>query len=397
MIQNVVAVANTCFDSALEIINHPSYPPARKASDKRRIDEAVRSIIDLEEQARIAIKQQRGRSAQTIKSLTPPYTGYWVKPIAFRLPFLWLVIFLFLTLISSLWRVAISVSFHIPPYDCIPGTIIVNGSTTVFPLMNIAAVEYHKLCPASIIKVNPGKLPNGTDLPVGSVDGLNQILKNTIDIATSDTFADTTLSELKEYPMFVVPFALVINSDVTRVEKPDLSSDQITSIYGGSVSTWSQLDATWNAENITLVSRPASSEIRTIFEEYVLGVPEAASGPPRLIDDSNATIANSICTTPGAIGYVPLYYYYDYSLHHNHCLRLVTIDHNDPQSAELIKKNIYKFWCLEHIYTKGPPKGLVQSFINFMYTSSIKSYINQYDKYGYLSTTDIPSDLLASH
>src|SRR5437588_10753571 len=90
----------SCFDSALEIINHPSYPPARKASDKRRIDEAVRSIIDLEEQARIAIKQQRGRSAQTIKSLTPPYTGYWVKPIAFRLPFLWLVIFLFLTLIS---------------------------------------------------------------------------------------------------------------------------------------------------------------------------------------------------------------------------------------------------------------------------------------------------------
>lgn len=382
--QSALEIANTYYQSALDIVKQDTYP---SPSDRETVEKIVNASRRQEAQAKTEIAKQRSVTTSIYKKSKPVYNGYWVQPIALRLPLIGLIIII-LGIIFLYGRIPISVAFHIPPYNCVQGSITVNGSTAMLPLMNIAKQEYQKLCTGSTINVNPGKLSDGTN-------ALNQVLNRSIDIATSDVFADTSVTQLQDHQVAVVVYALVVNSDVTAVEKPDLSSYQIASIYSGAVNTWSNVNKTWNPKTpITLVSRPPSSETRTIFEKYILAGTETASGPPQLTDDTTATVTDNICKTSGAIGYVSLYYYYT----HIHCLHLVSIDHNNPQSAEFVKNNTYKFWSLEHMYTRGSATGLAQAFIDFMYSGLMKSYINQYDQYGYLSPTDITSeDALASH
>lgn len=69
----------------------------------------------------------------------------------------------------------------------------------------------------------------------------------------------------------------------------------------------------------------------------------------------------NVRTTPGAIGYADLYDVYT----HLQSLTPVTID-GIPASPFTVVNNTYKFWTIEHMYTKGPATGLAQAFIDYM-------------------------------
>lgn len=396
--QNTLTIANDYYERASDLVNQQAYPRDRREIDKKRIEDAAKATKQGATTAKSSIGSGIRALPPIIRSNKKPYDGCLVQPIAFFLPLILLIFLVLVGSISFYWHIPISVALHIPPYDCESGSITINGSTALMPLMEFAASKYHTLCPGSgtIIRVNPANLPNGSD------NGLSQLLANNnpINIATSDTFADTTTSELQEYPAAIAVYALVVNRDVNRLQKPDLSSDQIAAIYSGAITSWSAVnprDPNWSMEDITLISRPSTSAARAIFERYVLGGSETVSGPPHLISDNDESIADSICNTSGAIGYIPLPYYYDYSRLHNNCLRIVSIDNYDPQTAALVKNDTYQFWSLEHMYTKGPAMGLTQAFINFMYSDTMKSYFDQYDTYGYLSISDISTHLLSAH
>ena len=397
---SALEIANDVYQRALEIIHSEEYSGEMREKDRERLDETLKSAIKQESKARTAIILQAERSKDM--RVGPHgseriYNGVWAQRKTFVLSLVWFFGVVSFGILSFYARIPISVGLHIPPYNCVAGSITVNGSTDLLPFMSIAKSQYEKLCSGSNISINPGRLPDGKSLLDGSANGLSEVQQNTINIATSDVFADPTMSNLQEHPLAVVVYALVMHNDITSTTIPNLTSDQIAIIYSGGAQKWSDLNPAWSSAYITLVSRPASSEVRGTFEKYVLDSSETVSGPSRLVSDDMDTVAKLICDTRGSIGYVSLYYYYYYATHYNHCMRLVTIDQKDPQSVAEIKNNTYQFWSLGHLYTNGSAQGLSGAFIDFLYSDTMKTYLNQYDMYGFLNPSDISPSLLSSH
>ena len=47
----------------------------------------------------------------------------------------------------------------------------------------------------------------------------------------------------------------------------------------------------------------------------------------------------------------------------------VSIDGQNPLNFSLTRRDVYKFWNIEHMYTRGQGSPLAQSFINYMYSN----------------------------
>ncbi len=230
-------------------------------------------------------------------------------------------------------------------FNCIQGSVTASGSTALAPLVEAVAKDYQARCPGASITVNLG----------GSKTGLSQVESGAVQIGDSDVFAAKTQTDLVDHQVAVVIFAVAINSNVTGVK--NLTTAQIKGIYDGSIKNWNQVGGP-NLP-IVVVSRPASSGTRATFQQYVLGGPETVSGPSSLTTDSTGTVIQNIKSTSGAIGYAALGPVSEAGL------TLVSIDGNAPTPA-LVKNNTYKFWNIEHMYTKGQPTQLAQALIDYM-------------------------------
>jgi phosphate transport system substrate-binding protein len=257
---------------------------------------------------------------------------------------------------------------------CVQGSITASGSTALAPLVQAVAKDYQARCSGSSITVNLG----------GSKTGLSDAESGVSQIGNSDVFANpTTQADLKDHQVAVVIFTLIVNAKVTGVT--NLTADQIKGIYSGTITNWKQVGGP--DLKIVVVSRPASSGTRATFQTYVLGGPETISGPSSLTSDSTGTVVQNITQTDGAIGYVAL------GPAKKSGLTTLSIDGNAP-TADLVKNNTYKFWNIEHMYTKGDATGLAQALINYMTSDYGKAQAASLD---FVSITDMSSSALQAH
>lgn len=234
-------------------------------------------------------------------------------------------------------------------YNCVAGSLTVSGSTALAPLVQKVAAAYQAKCSSAHITVNLG----------GSKVGLANVEAGSVGIGNSDVFADkTTQGDLVDHQVAVVIFAVIIN---TKVGVTKLTTDQIKGIYAGTITNWKQVGGP--DMKIVVVSRPASSGTRATFQQYVLGGPEKISGPASLTTDSTGTVITNVAQTAGAIGYAATG-----PAKGNSGVTLVSIDGNDP-TASNVESNTYKFWNIEHMYTKGQPSPLAQALIDYMASS----------------------------
>jgi phosphate transport system substrate-binding protein len=165
----------------------------------------------------------------------------------------------------------------------------------------------------------------------------------------------------------------------------NLTTDQVKSIYSGSVTNWKQLGGP--DLKIVVVSRSASSGTRATFQKYVLGGPETISGPTSLSSDITGTVVQNITQTDGAIGYVAL------GPAKKSGLTTLSLYGNAP-TADLAKNNTYKFWNIEHMYTKGDATSLAQALINYMSSEYGKS---QVASLSFVAITDMAQAVLQAH
>jgi phosphate transport system substrate-binding protein len=236
-------------------------------------------------------------------------------------------------------------------FTCVQGSITADGSTALAPLAKAVATDYEKQCSGASITVNLG----------GSKTGLSDVEAGNVQIGMSDIFASSTQSDLVDHQVAVVIFVMVANPQVTGVT--NLTTTQIKGIYDGTITNWNQVGGP-NLK-IVVVSRPASSGTRATFQKYILGGPEKITGPSSLISDSTGTVATEVKQTPGAIGYITL------GAAKSLGLTPLSIDGNAP-TPNLVENNTYKFWNIEHMYTKGKPSGLTQAFLDYMFSSQAK-------------------------
>jgi phosphate transport system substrate-binding protein len=259
-------------------------------------------------------------------------------------------------------------------FTCVQGSITADGSTALAPLAKAVATDYQKQCSGANITVNLG----------GSKTGLSDVEAGNVQIGDSDIFASSSQSDLVDHQVAVVVFVMVANPQVTGVT--NLTTTQIKGIYDGTITNWNQVGGP-NLK-IVVVSRPASSGTRATFQQYILGGPEKITGPSSLVSDSTGTVATEVKQTAGAVGYVTL------GSAQSLGLTPLSIDGNAPTNTSLVENNTYKFWNIEHMYTKGKPSGLTQAFLDYMFSSTAKQ---EEAKLAFLSTTQMSPAALQAH
>ena len=237
-------------------------------------------------------------------------------------------------------------------YNCVQGTIATNGSTALGPLVKKVASDYQNKCSGA----------NISTALTGSGAGLTAVSSGNAQIGNSDVFANATKNPgLVDHQVTTVDFAVVINSKVTGVT--NLTAAQIKDIYTGKATNWSQVGGP--SLQIVAVSRPSGSGTRVTFEQFVLEGKESVSGPTHLTASTTGDVAKTVSQTAGAISYVAT------SAVASNNLTAVTIDGVQDTAAN-VQSNSYKFWNIEHMYTKGPATGLAQAFIDYMQSDTSK-------------------------
>ena len=132
------------------------------------------------------------------------------------------------------------------------------------------------------------------------------------------------------------------------------------------------------------MSRPTSSGTRATFQKYVLGNVESVTGPSNLTTDSTGTVVKNVEQTAGAIGYAAS------AAAKKSGLTILKID-NVEATSDNVKNNTYKFWNIEHMYTKGKPKDLAQALIDYMTSPDVKAIVQSL---GFIPITDMPQSSL---
>jgi phosphate transport system substrate-binding protein len=242
------------------------------------------------------------------------------------------------------------------------GTIQVDGSTALQPLVTEAAAIFGKQNPHVHITVNGG----------GSFTGLNDVSSHKVLIGDSDVYASFAAypnPDMTDHIVCVTPFSVVTNPDV---QVPSLSHQQLVDIFSSNtLKNWEDIGGP--DLPIVPIVRPATSGTRDTFRKYVLGGRDEGSNNQVLQTDSNATVHDKVAQTPGAIGYL-VQAAIDNNVHP------IAIDGKYATKDNIIGGS-YTYWSYEHMYTLGDENPVVSAFLDFMLSPTVqelalqKSYI----------------------
>lgn len=233
----------------------------------------------------------------------------------------------------------------------VTGQITGSGSSALLPLAKDAAAKFKAINPEVSITLNGG----------GSGTGLKQVADGSVMIGNSDVAAETKLKpevakQLVDHKVCVVTMAPVINKDIAGKVK-SLTKAQLKDIFTAKVTNWKEVGGP--DEPIVLITRPATSGTRALFQKFALGGAKEASNKSLETDDSG-TLLQSVKDNKGAIGYVALSY-----LVNNQDVATVAIDGVEP-TLENTYNGKYPVWGYEHMYTKGEAKDAVKAFLDFI-------------------------------
>jgi phosphate transport system substrate-binding protein len=264
----------------------------------------------------------------------------------------------------------------------VSGKLTIDGSTALAPLFSQLATSFDAA--------------NGTQTtvtPNGSGTGLHDVDAGAVLIGMSDVFAlekATTAgqySELVDHQVAVIPFTVVTNNDL-KGKVNNLTSAQITQIFTGQVTNWQQLGGP--TEPITTVGRPSSSGTRATFDKYVLGGATETPSQP-LTQDTSGAVVSAVAATPGSIGYLAASYVVAQGAGQT---APICIDGFDAQ-AKNINAGSYKFWSIEHAYTKGSASGDAKAFLQFAESSDVQT--KDVPSLGFLQITTVAASAIQSH
>ncbi len=239
--------------------------------------------------------------------------------------------------------------------------LILNGSTTVFPIAQRVAEEFMKLHPDINVSVR------GT----GSGNGIAALINGTCDIA--DASRPMKQSEIdKAKTNGINPVANVIAKDAIAIvinpKNPvsEISHEQLKKIYTGEITNWKQLGGP--DMKIVPVTRDSSSGTFEIFEEKILGKGvEMVS--TAVVQGSNQAVKTTIAKTPGAIGYIGLGYV-------DSSIKPLRFDGVMPSKATVVDGS-YEISRPLFMYTNGTSKAVVQDFIDFVMSPEGQSIVEQ--------------------
>ena len=180
--------------------------------------------------------------------------------------------------------------------------IIVNGSTTVLPVMQKVAESYMAANPNIQISISGGGSGNGIK---ALVDGLCNIAMASRDIKANEV----ERAKKNNIEPTRIPVAIDALIPVIHPENPiqNLSMKQLQEIYMGKITNWKDLGG--KDSPIVVISRDTSSGTYETWYERVMKKQRVM--PAALLQASNGSTVQAVSTNPNAIGYIGFGYLND--------------------------------------------------------------------------------------
>jgi len=257
-----------------------------------------------------------------------------------------LVIALFLSMFASGAQAA-SVS----------GSITINGSSALLPLMLQAKNEFTKKYPRVRMAVS------GTS----SISGPQSVKKGVAQIGTCDWDASTDVPGFKKFDGLVankvaaIPFAFVVHKDNPV---SNLTKQQLIDIYKGDITNWSQVGG--NSAPIVVNNRTFGSGTRVnVTQKGLDGLRTFVSGANYIERSSSGTMKTGVEGNVNSIGYIDLVYV---------TTNMKALSYNGvaPTVANVINKS-YPIWGFGYMMTKGPATGATKEFIRHVQSKAFQN------------------------
>jgi ABC-type phosphate transport system substrate-binding protein len=254
---------------------------------------------------------------------------------------------------------------------CTPGSLSLDSSVNLQPLLQQINADYATICPAVTISLRAD----------GSRTSLNLVQHGRIVAAASDLTANPARN-LTDHPIGALLYALIVSPDV---QVSGLSSAEIRGIYQGKITNWAQVGG--SNEAIRVILPPPTASITAIFQTFVLNDTTEHVAGIRIKKDAPAMVAQTVSQTPGAIGYVPL------EVAQGTSVQVLAIDGISP-SIQTLLQGTYAFWSAEHFYTQSIDTPQLQAYLQFFQSNQGMNVMLQFDA---VPINMINENILSSH
>ena len=167
--------------------------------------------------------------------------------------------------------------------------IVIAGSTSVQPYIEVLAEDYALLYPDIEIYVQGG----------GSSAGITAAENETANLGMSSRDLKEEEEWLWSLEIAKDGLALIIHPD-NKVNQ--LSLNEVLAIYTGKITNWSQVGGA--DHTIHVITREEGSGTRSAFESLVMG--EAEIDPKSIVQASNGAVKQLVADDPNSIGFISL-------------------------------------------------------------------------------------------
>lgn len=241
----------------------------------------------------------------------------------------------------------------------VSGKIVVAGSSALLPLTQQASKEFKKMNPAVKISASASS----------SIAGPQSVMKGSAQIGACDWDATKSapgfdaFTELKAYKVAVIPFATIVNKNVTV---KSLNGQQLKDIFAGKITNWKQVGG--EDKEIVVINRKFGSGTRVNYQLKALGgadfMKPGTSNNYKEVG-SSGEMKTAVSTTPNAIGYIDLVYV-------TGDLKALQFDGVDA-TAENVINGKYPVYGTGYYLTKGEPTAEVKAFIEYVQSTKFQT------------------------
>jgi phosphate transport system substrate-binding protein len=228
------------------------------------------------------------------------------------------------------------------------GSLSIAGSTTVLPIAQECANLFMEQNLQVDISVAGG----------GSGAGVKSAGSGEVDIGEASR--NIKASELLSYPDLVAfsvakdSVAVIINPDNPLSGSLDLTLEQVSEIFGGETTNWSELGGP--DHEIEVYTREEGSGTREVFVDYAMGGKEFAANAG--VKPSNGEMRAAVASNQYAVAYVSFGYIDD------------AVSAAKINGVEALVENVnngqYPITRILWMFTKGMPDPLEAAFIEYV-------------------------------
>ncbi|MGD9892956.1 MAG: PstS family phosphate ABC transporter substrate-binding protein [Dehalococcoidia bacterium] len=270
------------------------------------------------------------------------------------------------------------------------GEIVIDGSSTVYPITQAAAEEFLRY--GRRVRISVGI--------AGTGGGFKKFCAGDVDITNASRpispsereICDARGIDFIEVPVAYDGIAVVVHPDNTWVDC--LSVDELRRIWEpaaqGAVSNWNQVRDTFPDRPLTLFGPATDSGTFDYFTEAVVGIEKSSRGDYQASEDDNVLVTG-VGGDPGALGY----FGFAYVVENPGKVKAVPIDGTGSggcvaPSAQSIKEGAYQpLSRLLFLYVRATSaaRPAVDAFVRFYLSNSFTPLIET-PEVGYVALPD---------